>query len=91
MTTALVTERETILTEPSPRPLPQACRLCGAEQAPAPVAVCEECLGPLEPVYDPDRPLPDPETIASRSPSLWRRCRPRRLHPSGPGMRCQPR
>jgi threonine synthase len=72
MTTALVTERDTTLDEPSLRPLPQACRLCGAEQPPAPVAICEECLGPLEPVYDPDRPLPDHNTIASRSPSLWR-------------------
>jgi threonine synthase len=72
MTTALVTERDTTLDEPSLRPHPQACRLCGTEQPPAPVAICEECLGPLEPVYDPDRPLPDHDTIASRSPSLWR-------------------
>ena len=72
MTTALVTERKTTLTEPSLRPLPQACRLCGAKQPPAPVAICEECLGPLEPVYDPDRPLPDADTISSRAPSLWR-------------------
>ena len=72
MTTALVTERDTTLSEQSLRPLAQACRLCGAEQPPAPVAICEECLGPLEPLYDPDRPLPDPDTIASRSPSLWR-------------------
>ena len=72
MTTALVTERETTLTEPALRPLPLACRLCGAGQAPAPVAICEECLGPLEPVYAPDRPLPDAATISSRAPSLWR-------------------
>ena len=72
MTTALVTERETILAQRSLRPLPQACRLCGAGQPPAPVAICEECLGPLEPVYDPDRRLPDAATIASRAPSLWR-------------------
>jgi threonine synthase len=72
MTTALVTERETALTEPTLRPLPLACRLCGAEQPPAPVAICEECLGPLEPVYDPHRPLPDAGTISSRAPSLWR-------------------
>ena len=62
MTTTLVTEHETTLTEQSLRPLPQACRLCGAEQSAAPVAICEECLGPLEPVYDPERPLPDATT-----------------------------
>jgi threonine synthase len=72
MTTALITEREQSLQERTLRPLPQACRLCGAPQPPAPVAVCEECLGPLEPVYDPDRPLPDAATIASRPGSLWR-------------------
>ncbi len=72
MTTALVTERETARTEPTLRPLPLACRLCGAEQPPAPVAICEECLGPLEPVYDPRRLLPDAGTISSRAPSLWR-------------------
>src|ERR671919_1612002 len=72
MTTALVTEREQSLQEQTLRPLPQACRLCGASQAPAPVAICEECLGPLEPVYDPDRRLPDAATIASRPASLWR-------------------
>src|SRR5919106_436026 len=72
MTTALITEREQSLQEQTLRPLPQACRLCGASQAPAPVAICEECLGPLEPVYDPDRRLPDAATIASRPASLWR-------------------
>jgi threonine synthase len=54
------------------KPLPLTCRLCGATQPPAPVAVCEECLGPLEPTYDADRPLPDAATIASRPGSLWR-------------------
>jgi threonine synthase len=72
MTTALIAERETSPTELSLRPLPQACRLCGVPHPAAPAAICEECLGPLEPVYDPDRPLPDAATIASRSPSLWR-------------------
>ena len=72
VTTALVTEREQSLQEHTLRPLPQACRLCGASQPPAPTAICEECLGPLEPVYDPDRPLPDAATIASRPGSLWR-------------------
>lgn len=54
------------------RPLPQSCRLCGVEQAAAPVAVCEACLGPLEPVYPSGRHLPDRATIARRPPSLWR-------------------
>ncbi len=72
MTTALVPEREQSLQEQTLQPLPQACRLCGASQPAAPVAICEECLGPLEPVYHPDRTLPDAATIASRLGSLWR-------------------
>jgi threonine synthase len=51
---------------------PLRCRHCGAERAAAPVAICEECLGPLEPVYDPARALPDRRAIAERAPSLWR-------------------
>ncbi|HEX6965532.1 MAG TPA: threonine synthase [Gemmatimonadaceae bacterium] len=54
------------------RPLPLACRACGARHEAAPVAICEECLGPLDPVYDANRPLPDRATIAARRPSLWR-------------------
>lgn len=54
------------------RVLPQKCKLCGAEQEPAAVAVCEHCLGPLEPLYPSDRVLPDRTTIAGRPPSLWR-------------------
>src|SRR5512134_2782695 len=54
------------------RPLPLVCRLCGATHPPAAAAICEECLGPLEPAYDADRPLPDAETIAARPQSLWR-------------------
>jgi threonine synthase len=52
--------------------LPQKCKLCGAEQEPAAVAICEQCLGPLEPLYPSERLLPDRATIASRPPSLWR-------------------
>jgi len=52
--------------------LPLRCRNCGAERAAGPVSICEHCLGPLEPVYAPGRPLPDRRTIAARAPSLWR-------------------
>jgi len=48
------------------------CRECGADFPAAPSAVCEACLGPLEPRYDPDRRLPTREEIAARAPSLWR-------------------
>lgn len=54
------------------RPHSLACRLCGQSRAAAAVAICEECLGPLEPVYDPDRSLPDARVIAARPQSLWR-------------------
>jgi threonine synthase len=53
------------------RALPLHCVVCHAEYAAAPTAICERCLGPLEPVY-PTRPPPDRETIARRSHSLWR-------------------
>src|SRR5438034_7882823 len=51
---------------------PLRCRSCGTERAAAPTAICEEWLGPLDPVYEPGRPLPDREIIAGRAPSLWR-------------------
>ena len=51
---------------------PLRCRNCRAEHAPAPIAICEQCLGPLDPVYDPARALPDREAIERRAPSLWR-------------------
>jgi threonine synthase len=54
------------------RVLPQRCRLCGAEQEGAAVAICEHCLSPLEPLYPVERELPDRNTISRRSPSLWR-------------------
>jgi len=59
-------------TTTGPRPLSLACKLCGAPHPAAASATCEECLGPLEPVYDPHRSLPDAATIAARPPSLWR-------------------
>ena len=52
--------------------LPQRCRVCGSEQEGSAVAVCEQCLGPLDPIYPADRVLPDRATIARRPPSIWR-------------------
>ncbi|HUF28188.1 MAG TPA: threonine synthase [Gemmatimonadaceae bacterium] len=54
------------------RPLPQRCRVCGTEQDAAPVAICEQCLGPLETLYPERRTLPGRATIAARPQSLWR-------------------
>jgi len=53
-------------------PLPQHCKLCGAEQDAAPLAICEHCLGPLEPLYPAGRILPSRVEIEGRVPSLWR-------------------
>jgi threonine synthase len=52
--------------------LPLHCIVCGAEYDPSPVAICERCLGPLEPLYPSPRKLPDHATIAGRDRSLWR-------------------
>lgn len=63
-------------TLPSPAPtlapLPLACAHCGRAQDAGPVHICSECLGPLEPVYDPARSLPSREDIATRPRTLWR-------------------
>ena len=67
MTTLLAPELDRAL-----RALPQSCRLCGTRYPAAAEAVCGECLGPLEPSYDPDRPLPDTATISARPETLWR-------------------
>jgi threonine synthase len=63
--------RPTLVPAPL-RPLALRCRSCLAEAPPAPTAICERCLGPLEPAYDPTRSLPDRATIAGRARSLWR-------------------
>jgi threonine synthase len=55
-----------------PRLAPQVCRLCGALSDPAPLAVCERCVGPLEPAYDPARRLPTRAEIEARPRSIWR-------------------
>jgi threonine synthase len=54
------------------RALPLRCHLCGHEHEPSASAVCEVCLGPLEPLYSATRKLPDRATIAARPRSLWR-------------------
>jgi threonine synthase len=54
------------------RPRPQRCRACGAEHEAAPIAICEQCLGPLDPVLDPARRLPTRTEIETRPNSLWR-------------------
>jgi len=54
------------------RPNPLVCRLCKTPAEAAPVAICEHCLGPLDPAPNPERALPSRETIESRDKSLWR-------------------
>jgi len=49
-----------------------ACRACGAEFPAQPSAICESCLGPLEPRYDPRRALPSAQEIRARPATLWR-------------------
>src|SRR5215208_6649170 len=56
----------------SPRLSPLVCRLCGAGHPPAALATCPECLGPLEPAYDPSRRLPTRAEIEARPRSIWR-------------------
>src|SRR5258706_14262176 len=62
----------TSVAAPAVRPRPQVCRACGALHAPAPIAICEQCLGPLDPVVDAARVLPTRDAIAARPWSLWR-------------------
>ncbi len=48
------------------------CDNCGARFDPEPSAICLTCLGPLVPVYDPNRSLPNRAEIHGRTQSLWR-------------------
>jgi threonine synthase len=63
---------ETAGKAPALHVLPLHCIVCGARYDPAPTALCERCLGPLEPVYPAARLLPDRESISRRDRSLWR-------------------
>jgi threonine synthase len=54
------------------RALPLRCRLCGTTTEAQAAAICGQCLGPLDPDYDPARVRPDRDTIAARPGSLWR-------------------
>ncbi len=51
-----------------------SCRQCGRRQENAPVAMCEECIAPLEVAFDLEslRGKFTRELIASRAPNLWR-------------------
>jgi threonine synthase len=57
---------------PALRALPQHCTRCSATYEPSAVAICEFCLGALEPSYPSDRALPDRRTIEARPASMWR-------------------
>ena len=64
-----------LLTAPSPaagalRALPQHCKLCGHEQDAAPEAICDVCLGPLEPHYPENRRVPTHAEIERSGPFL---------------------
>ena len=56
----------------APALAPLICRLCGAPHEAAALATCPECLGPLEPQYDPARRLPTRAEIEGRPRSIWR-------------------
>ena len=62
----------TFITPTALTVLPLRCHLCGHEHEPSASAVCERCLGPLEPLFPAARKLPDRATIAARPRSLWR-------------------
>jgi threonine synthase len=72
LSAALQPERATPGSPPPLRPLSQRCQSCGVENDAAPVAICENCLGPLEPLYPRARRLPGRAAIGARPPSLWR-------------------
>ncbi|HET6679964.1 MAG TPA: threonine synthase [Gemmatimonadaceae bacterium] len=54
------------------RALPLHCARCNSTIDAAPTHICADCLGPLSPLYDPDRALPSRAEISSRPATLWR-------------------
>ncbi len=64
------------------------CRECGTPAPLAPVAICEECFGPLEVDYDYDaiKQTLTLESIASRPKTMWRY---RELLPLAEGERAE--
>ena len=67
-----VLDRPPVRAAPALRVLPLGCIVCGAQYHAGPTAICERCLGPLEPVYPANREIPDRAAIAGRRHSLWR-------------------
>jgi threonine synthase len=53
-------------------PSPLVCSNCGTEFSAAATAICDNCIGPLEPKYIAERQLPNREDIAKRTASIWR-------------------
>jgi threonine synthase len=52
--------------------LPLYCAMCNAQYDPAPIAVCSQCLAPLEPTYPATGALASRAVISERDHSLWR-------------------
>jgi len=48
------------------------CKECGKEYPIEPLFICEECLGPLDVVYEYDAINIDKETIEKRDKNIWR-------------------
>jgi threonine synthase len=61
------------------------CRMCGARSQVEPLAICEECFGPLEPAYDLDAidGTDFRKQVEAGPASLWRY---ETLLPGGPGL-----
>jgi len=70
--TAPAADRVPSRTPPTLRVFSLGCIVCSARYDPGPIAICERCLGPLEPVYPANREIPGRDVIARRSHSIWR-------------------
>ncbi len=56
----------------APGAYPLLCDRCYMQFDAAPQALCPTCLGPVHPVYPPDRTLPSRSELASRPRTIWR-------------------